>query len=83
LLPVAPDMSLTAVAYLPDGKAVVAGDAAGKVWVIDLEKKAVRHTFDGHRGPVLCLAVAPDGKTVASGGADTTVLVWDLTKVTP
>jgi len=70
---------LTAVAYLPDGKAVAVGDAAGIVWVIDLEKKAVRHIFKGHRGAVLCLAVAPDGKSVASGSADTTVLVWDVT----
>lgn len=67
-----------AFAFTPDGKAVVVGDTAGKVHLIDLEKKAVRRTFEGHRGPVLCLAVAPDGKTVASGGADTTVLVWDL-----
>lgn len=71
---------LSAVAYLPGGKAVVVGDTAGKVWVIDLEKKAVRGKFEGHRGPVLCLAVSLDGKTVASGSADTTVLVWDLDK---
>src|SRR5207247_1597566 len=61
------DVRLSAVAFTRDGKALVVGDAAGKVYVIDLEKKAVRHTFAGHRGPVLCLAVAADGKTVASG----------------
>ncbi len=71
---------ITALTYLNDGKALAVGDASGTVWVIELEKKAVRHTFKGHRGPVLSLAVSPDGKTLSSGGADTTVLVWDLTK---
>lgn len=69
---------LTALTYLPDGKAVAAGDAAGVVRVVDLEKKTVLHTFKGHRGPVLSLAPSPDGKTLSSGGADATVLVWKL-----
>jgi WD40 repeat protein len=76
-------VDLTAVAYLPDGKSVAVGDVAGRVLVIDLEKKAVAHRFNGHRGAVLSLAVSPDGTTVASGGEDTTVLVWDLTKPAP
>jgi glucose repression regulatory protein TUP1 len=66
--------------YLPDGKAAAVGDASGKVWIVDLEKKAVRKTFEGHRGAVTCLAVSADGKSLASGSADTTVLIWDLTK---
>ena len=69
---------VTALAYLKGGKAIAVGDAGGVVWVIDLEKKAVRQVFKGHRGAVLSLAVSPDGKTLASGGADTTVLVWKL-----
>ena len=75
-----PDASteVTAITYLPDGKAIAVGDAAGAVRVIDLATKKVRQTFAGHRGPVLCLAAAPDGRSLASGGADTTVLVWKL-----
>ena len=72
------ETAITAVTYLPDGKTIAVGDAAGAVRVIDLATKTVRHTFAGHRGPVLCLAAAPDGKSLASGGADTTVLVWKL-----
>jgi WD40 repeat protein len=74
------EVTLTAVAFASDGKLAVAGSREGKLYVIDLEKKAVSHTFNGHRGAVLSIAVSPDGKTVASGSADTTVLVWDLTK---
>jgi len=74
---------VTAVAYISNGKQVVVGDAGGKVWVIDVEKKEMVRKYEGHRGPILGLAVSPDGKTVASGGADTTVLVWDLTKPAP
>jgi WD40 repeat protein len=70
--------NITAVTFLPGGKFLAVGDAAGTVWVIDLEKKATRRVFKGHRGPVLSLAASPDGKALASGGADTTVLVWKL-----
>ncbi len=54
------------------------GDSAGKVWVIDLEKKEVVRTLTGHTGGVNCVAVAADGKTFATGSEDNTVLVWKV-----
>jgi WD40 repeat protein len=71
---------VTAVAFLGDGKAVAVGDSLGVVRVFDLGAKEPKHTFTGHRGPVLCLALAHDGKQLASGGSDATILVWKLEK---
>jgi WD40 repeat protein len=74
------ESDLTAVAFTPDGATVVAGDQTGKVWVIDVATKAAPRALEGHRGPVLSVAVSADGKTAVSGGADTTALVWKLPK---
>jgi WD40 repeat protein len=80
VIPIGKKLDLTALAVTPDGKSLVVGDIKGKVYIVDIETKAVRKTFEGHRGAVTCLAVSADGKSLASGSADTTVLVWDLTK---
>lgn len=69
---------VTAVAFLSDGKAVAVGDSVGVVRVFEIGAKEPKHTFTGHRGPVLCLALALDGKHLASGGSDATILVWKL-----
>jgi len=56
----------TKVAFLPDGKAVLAAQENGKVVSLDLASKEVRFT----RVPVsslTALAVAPDGKEAAIG----------------
>jgi hypothetical protein len=34
--------------------------------------------FEGHTGPVICLAISPDGRRALSGSADLTVRLWDL-----
>lgn len=39
--------------------------------------RRIRH-FNGHEGPVYCLAPSPDGRWLASGSADQTVRIWSL-----
>jgi RNA polymerase sigma factor (sigma-70 family) len=67
-----------ALAFTPDGQALLAGRADSDVYVWDLTVDQPARKVGGHKGAVTCLAVSSDGKTVASGSADRTVLVWDI-----
>jgi WD40 repeat protein len=66
-----------ALAYSPDGRALVARgpDRSIRVWDVDAGKEVSQ--LKGHEGRVETLAFAPDGKTIASGSTDTTILLWD------
>jgi WD40 repeat protein len=75
-----------AVAFSPDGKAVVtgAGDPSVKVW--DAVSGKELKTFagpNGHTGLVLGVAVSPDGRQLATAGADNFARVWDFPSSAP
>lgn len=40
-------------------------------------RKGDADSFQGHTGPILCVAASQDGKFVATGGQDTRIVVWD------
>ncbi|RPA95990.1 WD40 repeat-like protein [Choiromyces venosus 120613-1] len=40
-------------------------------------RKENAQDFQGHAGPILCVAASQDGKFVATGGQDTRIVVWD------
>lgn len=69
--------SLRDIAYLSNTRIAV-GDARGRIWLVDIDKKSQPKMLEGHQGPITCLAVSPDGKHFASGSADTTVLIWKI-----
>jgi len=69
---------LSAIAFSPDQRFLLTGDAAGLVRQWDLSSNQVARSFNWNIGEVSALAVAPDGLTAAVGGSDGRVVIWDL-----
>jgi len=56
---------VNAVALLPDGRVVTSGeDARIAIWTPGAAQPA--RVLEGHKAPVVALAVSPDGQTLAS-----------------
>jgi WD40 repeat protein len=66
------------LAFTPDGQTLVAAgmDEVIRLWDVATGKEL--HSFTGHSGWILSVAVSPDGRTLVSGSADTTLLLWPL-----
>jgi hypothetical protein len=65
-----------AVAFSPDGKAVLIGsaDKTARLWSAATGKELTPPLR--HRGPVRAVAFSPDGKAVLTGSADNTARLW-------
>jgi len=70
--------SIRALAYLPDGSAVVAGLAGGVAKLIAPSDAHEVRTFIGHAGGVNAVAVSADGQTLATASDDRTVKLWRI-----
>ena len=73
--------AVSALAYSPDGSLLAAGEASGKVLLLDaasasFEVKTSRWAY--HTGRILALAWSPDGAHVASAALDTHIYVWSV-----
>src|SRR5262249_27543390 len=71
-----------ALAFSPDGKALVAGGDSSAVTVRDLGKKK-SFSIQRHDRKIGTMGVAysPDGKMIATGSEDRTVVVWGAAKM--
>jgi WD40 repeat protein len=69
-----------ALAYAPDGKAVVTGNEDGSVALWDAASGRELWRMAGHRREVNSVAFAPDGKLLASGSFDGDLFLWDAVK---
>jgi WD40 repeat protein/DNA-binding SARP family transcriptional activator len=70
--------------FSPDGRLLLYGDRAGRVWLFDKRTwKPIGPPLVGHTGPVLSVNLSPDGHTLASTSADGTARLWDLASGRP
>lgn len=69
--------SVTAVAFLPDGKQIATGswDDTAALW--DAASGDEIRRFAGHISKVSSVAFSPDGTRLLTGSWDTTALLWD------
>jgi len=68
-----------AVAFTPDGRALISAEHDGSVVVWEVLTGRVRRELLGHRAAAKALAVSADGRKAASVSMDLTALVWDVT----
>eukprot|EP00668_Euglena_longa_P030374 GGOE01037844.1.p1 GENE.GGOE01037844.1~~GGOE01037844.1.p1 ORF type:complete len:1078 (+),score=197.51 GGOE01037844.1:91-3324(+) len=47
---------------------------------VDLSESRIQHRLEGHREPILCLAMSRNDETLASGSQSGQVLVWSVPK---
>src|SRR5262249_8399471 len=69
------------VTFRPSGRQLLANQIGedGNAVLWDLERAAIRHTFEGHEGGTYMVVLSPDGRLAATGGQrDHRVRLWDV-----
>jgi len=70
-------IAITCVAFGPDGKSAVLGNAEGLIQLVNLGDGKVVRTFTGHTAPITGFAFHPTGTLFASVSKDRTVKLWN------
>src|SRR6266851_10232421 len=66
------------VALSSDGTSLVAGTAAGEVWLWRVADRRPQLAIQAHTGPVYAVTVSADLQLLASGGLDGKVRLWEV-----
>ncbi|AUB38343.1 WD40 repeat [Nostoc flagelliforme CCNUN1] len=71
-------VSISSVAFSPNGKLLATGDADGKTYLWQVDDGKLLFACTGHSSWVKSVAFSPDGQILASGSDDQTVKLWDV-----
>jgi tRNA A-37 threonylcarbamoyl transferase component Bud32 len=66
-----------AVAFMPDGKRILAGDQSGLLRIWDIDTGKVVMSLPGQTSNILAVGVSQSGRVVSAGSSDGTVNSWD------
>jgi WD40 repeat protein len=69
---------VTALAFTPDGTALVSGGLDRSVRLWDVASGLQRAAHDWRIGKVHAVAVSPDGLTAAAAGESSDIVLWDI-----
>ena len=70
--------AVLSLAYSPDGRMLVSGDAGGTLFVWNPTDRRMLTRLESDRGKVWGLGFTPDGKTLISAGEDRLIHLWDV-----
>ncbi|HJX52344.1 MAG TPA: TIR domain-containing protein [Polyangia bacterium] len=70
--------SVTAMAFLPDGKSALGASTDGFLYLWDLKSSGPSRRLQGHASYVSSVTVSQDGRYAASGDDQGNIFVWSL-----
>ncbi|GAA2452185.1 WD40 repeat domain-containing protein [Streptomyces glaucus] len=76
-------VDIASVAYSPDSKTLITGNADGSVVLRDITGRGEPRVLRSHQAEVGAIAVSHDGRTLATGSDDGLIRLWDLRRATP